>query len=189
VARERVRVVILCEDAVHRAFFEGLCKQLGKSPIRVLVAPKGLGSGEQWVRENYVREVRAHRSQANHQPNLALLVATDGDRFGVVKRKESLDQALLDAGLRARGPLENLAICVPTWSIETWLAWLCQCSHLGTMDEQTRYKNDADYGRCEQQGQITTRKAVEAWTVPPLPTETTVVPSLTDGRAEWLRIP
>jgi hypothetical protein len=136
------------------------------------------------VREQYVREVKAHRSQANHQPNLALLVATDGDRFGVEKRKQSLDQALLDAGLTARGPLERVAICVPTWSIETWLAWLCQCSHLDAVDEHTRYKNDPRFSRCEEQQLISCKRAVDAWSEPPRPEELAVVPSLTDGRAE-----
>lgn len=50
--RERVRVVVLCEDAVHRSFFEGLCKQLGKSPIRVLVAPGEPGRGSNGCASN-----------------------------------------------------------------------------------------------------------------------------------------
>lgn len=58
------RAVILCEDRQHEVFARHFLVNCGVNPkrIRVNVAPKGTGSGEQYVRENYPSEVKEHRS-------------------------------------------------------------------------------------------------------------------------------
>jgi hypothetical protein len=109
----------------------------------------------------------AHRSQAAHQANLVLVVMTDGDRFGVVARKASLDDELANAGQRPRQSAERIAYLVPTWSIETWLAWLCGAAgDLEGFDEAKPYKNDNGYRRAADRGVISTKKAATAWTAP-----------------------
>lgn len=181
--KRRTQVVLLCEDVEQRSFFEGLCRRLGfvSRVIRVLVAPSGKGAAEQWVRAQYPREVRAYRAKENHLTN-GLLAAIDGDACGVAFRKEQLDEGLRDDGQDPRKPGDRIATCVPTWSIETWLAWLCAS---GQVDESTPYKEEPSYRRAREAGSISARGAIEAWFSGARAGEP---PSLTDGRQEIERL-
>jgi len=66
-------------------------------------------------------------------------VAIDGDNKGVSVRKLELDRELVNAGVEARTPSEPIAVLVPTWSIETWLASLVNSS---AYDESRPLKED-----------------------------------------------
>jgi len=59
------QVVILCEDRQQEVFARHFLINCGidRRRIRVNVAPKGIGSGEQYVRKNYPIEVKIHRSR------------------------------------------------------------------------------------------------------------------------------
>jgi hypothetical protein len=181
--KRRTLVVLLCEDVEQRSFFEGLCKRLGfvSRVIRVLVAPPGKGAAEQWVRAQYPREVRAYRAKENHLTN-GLLAAIDGDARGVIARKAQLDEALAESEQDPRHPEDRIATCVPTWSIETWLAWLCGS---GDVDERTPYKNEPSYRRAREAGSISAKDAIEGWFSAVRAGEP---PSLTDGRHEIERL-
>jgi len=89
--------------------------------MRVEKAPGGRGAGEQFVRERFSLELKAHRSRPVSQ---ALVVLIDGDRHGVASRLHQLDQACRDAGVAERADEERVAVIIPTWNIETWLAYL-----------------------------------------------------------------
>jgi hypothetical protein len=134
----RVRVVILCEDRAQEHFFRRLCERLDRRP-RIVIAPKGQGSAEQWVRKHYRAEVQAYRRQQHER--VALLTVIDGDRYGVEARKKELEEALREAGFEVRQDDERMAVCVPTWSIETWFVWLCGV--LEEVDEGVQYKDAA----------------------------------------------
>jgi hypothetical protein len=189
VAREAVRAVVLCEDQRHRAFALRLLERLGVTPISVVVAPKGAGSAEQWVREQYPKEAKAHRSRAGAQPNLILVVMTDGDRFGVAARKASLDDRLGKDEQPRRGPTERIACLIPTWSIETWLAWLCQAENeLAGFSEATSFKNDGTFERLWAKKAISARLAIEGW-AQLRHDEAARIPSLEDARTELRRVP
>ena len=180
--RRGVQVVILCEDKAHERFFRKLVQRLGHRLIRVEVAPSGEGDASQWVLAHVAGEVRAHRSYANHLSS-GLVVVVDGDDKGVARRKQSVDDTLHAAGLDRRGRGETILIAVPTWSIETWLLWLCGVRDL---NEEESLK---DRGKQEEgKGVVSVSAAVEAWMAPPDPNEPTVVPSLSDGRLEMDRL-
>lgn len=179
----RTQVVLLCEDAEQRRFFEALCKRLGfvSRIVSVVVAPPGTGAAEAWVRARFPREVRAYRAQANHLTN-GLLTAVDGDSLGVTSRKVQLDEASRNAGQDPRRDDERIAVCVPTWSIETWLASLCG---LGPVGEGRSCKKDAVFQRAKEAGTVTTKMAVDSWFAGASPGEPA---SLTDGRLEIERL-
>jgi hypothetical protein len=182
--KRRVRIVILCEDRAQQHFFKKLSEQLDHVVLpRIQIAPAGQGSAEQWVRKQYPTEVRAHRQKSAEL--IGLVVGTDGDRFGVDQRKSDLDQALKGADLPLRQDDERIAICVPTWSIETWFAWLCGLSHV---DEATKYKNDTGYNAAQRRQEISPTIAAQRWTEEPKPDEAERVPSLDDGRWEMARL-
>jgi hypothetical protein len=186
--RERVRVVAICEDKLQRSFLIRLFARLRIDPVRWAVAPSGEGSAEQWVRKQLLEEAKAHRSQAKHQTNLSLVVMTDGDKLGVAERQGSLDKALTDAEHVARQGTERIAYLIPTWSIETWLAWLCGFSEqLGGIDETIQYKKHGALRTLIEAEVVSPKLAVAVW-VPPLPKEEIAVPSLATARRELVRI-
>lgn len=181
--RRRTQLVVLCEDVEHERFFRHLCRELKfLRHVRFVLAPPGSGAAEQWVRSRYPLEVRVYRSKANHLTN-GLLVVIDGDQLGVDRRKSQLDEALEQDGQETRRPGDRIAACVPTWSIETWLLWLC-----GTdpVDERTPYKRDPTFQRKREAGEVSPEDAVKAWFSPRQ--RSSAPSSLADGRTELARI-
>lgn len=145
-ARERVRVVLLCEDDEHRRFAHHASRKLGRHyrELRLLVSPTGRGAAESWVRKRYAEEVLIHRRRASSQGGLALVVVIDADRQTVDRRHQQLAAALKQSGIEERRPSEKIVIWVPKRHIETWVTDLLQ----GNSNEHDDYKNvmrDVDY--------------------------------------------
>jgi hypothetical protein len=137
----RVQLVLLCEDRQHEAFARRFLNAMGweTRALRVEKAPGGRGAGEQFVRERFPLELKAHRSRPVSQ---ALVVLLDGDRQGSGVRQQRLDQACREAGVAERARDERVALFIPTWNIETWLAYLDG----GKVDE-----GKSDYPRLERE--------------------------------------
>lgn len=145
---------MLGEDRRQESFFRRYLRQRGLTALRYEVAPRGRGSAVQWVLERYPDEVKAVRQR--RRENVALLVVVDGDNQGVAARKAQLDKALTDNGMDPRGADERIALCVPTWSIESWLLEL---NGVAGVDEGTDKKRDWD--QAERQGAGTISAAVK----------------------------
>src|SRR4051794_23033549 len=94
----RVQLVLLCEDKQHEAFARRFLNAMGweTRAMRVEKAPGGRGAGEQFVRERFPLELKAHRIRPVSQ---ALVVLVDGDREGSVARRQRLEQACREAGV------------------------------------------------------------------------------------------
>ncbi len=120
----KIRVVLLCEDKQHRAFVTRLIHRLGWKPrdLRIVQSPTGRGSAEHYVRNGFPRELQWLRSKGGEQ--VYLIVMVDGDAAGVSKRKASLSAACHELGVPPPGDADNVVICVPSWNIETWPAYL-----------------------------------------------------------------
>jgi hypothetical protein len=119
------QVVLLCEDTQHEVFARRFLELNGVSgrAIRVEKAPKGRGSGEQWVREVYPKEVGAHRSE-NYIKGRALIVMIDEDTQATGSRAEALVSALEHHEQGERTPDEAIIHAIPARNIETWIAYL-----------------------------------------------------------------
>ena len=120
-----VEVVILCEDRQQEVFIRRFLQRRGRErgQFRALISPAGRGSGEQWVRERFPRELKAHRSQRARRANW-LLVATDADARTVEERLHSFAKVCQDADVPFRGGQEKVLFIVPRRNIETWFAYL-----------------------------------------------------------------
>ncbi len=169
-ASEQRRVRILCEDRRTERFIRRICERYQVRVEDVVIAPSGKGAASAWVRRNYAKYVRKRRAK-NFQPNLGLLVVIDGDNLGVAARLQELDAELDSARVERRQPTESIAVFVPTWSVETWLAHL---SGLEGIDEGTPLKDEAAARRLWSDGRVyaaTIKIAVAAWNAeePPLP--------------------
>ena len=89
--------MLLCEDKQQSTFVYRFLIEMGwrKDQIRIRSAKPGKGSAEQYVRDQYPKELVEHRNASVSQ---ALMVMIDGDRDGIRGRMDELDDA------RARKP-------------------------------------------------------------------------------------
>lgn len=181
-ASDRRRVLLLCEDRRTERFLRRLCKRYGVDVIDAKPAPSGQGAASAWVRRKYAEYVRKRRSK-NFQANLGLLIAVDGDNLGVKARLRELEMELRIAEIEPRGDAEPVAIFVPTWSIETWLAHLHGAQGI---DETRSLKDDGELRALWRDGaaEAATCKAVAAaWNNTPAP-----LPSLRSAYDEAPRV-
>ena len=139
-----VEVIVLCEDLQQEDFIRRLLQKRGRQryDFRPLISPAGRGSGEQWVRERFPRELKAHRSQAGRR-NTWLIVATDADTQRVDSRIESFAQACNDAGVPFRKENERVMFVVPKRNIETWFAYL-RGENVNEADTYRKYDFESD---------------------------------------------
>ncbi len=119
----RVQIVLLCEDTQHEACLRRFLFGMGweMRAIRVEKAVTGRGSADQFVRQQFPRELKAHRTRHASQ---AFVTMMDGDRYGVEARLGQLNEACRAGGVDVRSLGERVAVFVPTWSIETGFAYL-----------------------------------------------------------------
>ena len=116
-------MVIICEDTQQECFARRFLYGMGweKHQLRIQKSPSGRGSGEQWVREKYVEEIRNH-SRRNVRYAIAALV--DGDTTGVSGRIQQFDNECIEQGVSVRSAADEVAIIIPTRNIETWINYL-----------------------------------------------------------------
>ena len=119
----RVRMTLLYEDKQHEAFALRFPEKMGwsKRQIQRVKAPGGRGAAEQFIRRQLATELQALRRRRG---NVLLVVLIDGDRFGIKRRLAQLDEACDEKQIPHKQENEPVFIFVPTWNIETWLAYL-----------------------------------------------------------------
>lgn len=88
------QIVLLREDIQHETFGRRFLKKMGWSnyQMRILRAPGGHGSAQQFVRKHFPEELEAYRRRRN-RVSVALVVMLDGDDRGVDQRIAELDDA------------------------------------------------------------------------------------------------
>lgn len=154
------RLYVLCEDRWQERFVRQLLERYDIACLQVEIAPAGKGAGSAWVRKTYPGLAKRLRSK-NFQKSLGLLVVIDGDNLGFHKRKRELDEERRSQGLAVRSSTEPVAIFVPTWSIETWLAELCG---RGPVAESEPVKDDPGLRELwDRREAETLRAAADAW--------------------------
>lgn len=176
------RVRLLCEDPRTDRFLRKLCKRFNVWVLESDVAPNGRGDASVWVRRRYASSVARLRAR-RYQRNLGLIVAIDGDNKGVSARKAELAAELAAVHMPPRADDEPIAVFVPTWSIETWLALLCGAENV---TETEPLKDHPDFRKFWEDGTVEAKAiatAVEAWKGDIAP-----LPSLADGYEEAARV-
>ncbi|MDE0524556.1 MAG: hypothetical protein OXH79_21655 [Boseongicola sp.] len=138
----KVKLVLLCEDSQHDTFLRRFLKALNwdTREMRVARVRAGMGSGEQFVRTRLPIELKAYRQNRNRVA-YALVVMIDGDNQGVKGRIQQLTDECREFEICMPQKGEKVAVFVPTWNIETWLAYL---------DDQDVDERKADYPRLER---------------------------------------
>src|SRR5580698_2093395 len=102
-------IIVLLEDDHQQRVVYRYLKLRGLARESVFKSsPSGEGSGEQWVRQRFVKEVTAYRGR-RAKAETALIVVIDADRRSVQQRLNQLQQTLRDAGLPVVGDSERVA--------------------------------------------------------------------------------
>jgi hypothetical protein len=112
----KAQVFILCEDTVHYHFARKYFELLGFTKIRGDYNPKGrsVGSGAEFVKNNYEKEIKAFHSKANHL-NYILVVIVDDDTKDNVKKLHQKYTPLSN---------ETILIFSPIRNIESWFHYI-----------------------------------------------------------------
>ena len=121
----RVQLVLLFEDQQHEVFSRRFFGRMGwdKRKFRVERSPPGKGSAERFVRRSFPQELKTYRGRRNHVECM-LVIMIDGDAGGVDARVAALDEECRNADVQPPQWEDQVAVLVPTWRIETWLAYL-----------------------------------------------------------------
>lgn len=124
-SRCAVGVVILSEDTQSECFIRRFLHRHGwdRRQIRAETLPRGQGSGEQWVREKFIKELKAYRSRTSRAAT-CLIVASDADDKTVDERIQTFRNMCAEEGVAFRNEGERVAFIIPRRNIETWLAYL-----------------------------------------------------------------
>lgn len=133
------QVVIIGEDDMHLNFVCRCLYRIGvnRHQISRRRSPFARGAGEQWVRKNYAKEVRAYRSRSK-RAETALIVVIDADNLEVTGRLLPLGKALEENGLQPRDSSEQILHLIPKRNIETWL----HCLNGKIVSETEDYKKN-----------------------------------------------
>lgn len=120
---KRVQLVVLCEDDQHETFIRRFLKQTRRNDhlLRVEKLQRNGGSGQAFVRRRFPLELAEHRRRPVSQ---VLIVMVDGDERGVAARMNELESACRKLRPPVKFPEDGVFVVVPTWRIETWLAYL-----------------------------------------------------------------
>lgn len=122
---------ILCEDAQTDVFVRqflslrhGIGRRKRREYFETLPFPRGAGAGEQWVRENFPKELGIIRRRQARQSGACLVVAIDADRHTTDERLRQLHAACREQKIDEPVPDDPVLIAIPRRNIETWLAYL-----------------------------------------------------------------
>lgn len=130
------QIILLVEDNLHQQFIFKYIRTLGyeRHAIRVVKAPSGAGSAEQWIRDRFASEIEACRRR---HAETKLVVLIDADAYTVQQRLGQLNKKLRDVGAAmVPSDTKQVAFLVPRRNIETWLL----CLNRVPVDEETDYK-------------------------------------------------
>ena len=146
-----VRLTLLCEDKLQMVFAHRFFTALGWNlrDWKPITAPAGRGAAEQFVRMEFPRQLNALREKGDEQVFLVVLI--DGDAAGTRQRRRQIDEACRDKGIEPPTDAERVLVCVPTWNIETWLAYLADEEIDESVSDYPRF--DGRESECEAQVQ------------------------------------
>ncbi len=185
---ERIaNIVIVVEDVEQQnlvfRYLEQCIRGLTYRRCRFERPAKGLGSGEQFVRNRYPVEVLEHRFRMAKASAL-LVVMVDADLETTKRRAAQLSDELRAAGIEKRRDKEPIVVLIPKRHVETWIRAL-----LGhQVDEITDYTK-APYSPPLAKDIQNAAVELHKWTRPGAGPGATSPPSQTASIPEWRKIP
>lgn len=117
-----MKIVLLCEDMQTIMFIRRFLKKRKFKPRDIFVRERAAGkkSGEQWVREEFPKELRYARSGTGR----FLIVVIDADTGSKQDRLSQLTRECTRQGIAGKTDSDPVILAVPRRNIETWFAYL-----------------------------------------------------------------
>ncbi len=137
--KTKAQIFILCEDTVHYHFAKKYFELLGFNNRKITgkYNPTGrsVGSGAEYVKKNYEKEVRAFRSKANHLDYILVVIIDD----------DTKDNAKFLYQKCTPSSNETILIFSPARNIESWFCYIdtgnLSIEDLNEQGKITDYKN------------------------------------------------
>jgi hypothetical protein len=139
----KVEILVYCEDSQQEAFIRRFLKMKNypRNKIDVHKSPRGKGSAEQWVLNQFVNALNNYRKRkVDHK----IVFIRDADTLTLNDRIRQFESACRLAGIQPRQPNEKIALILPRRNIETWFEYL----NGATVDETTVYRKYDRAGDC-----------------------------------------
>jgi len=175
-------VTILAEDRRQQQVIFRYLRRIGLEIHAMRLLPPSAGSGEQWVREQFPKELSEYRSRSA-RAETKLIAVTDADTLSVEERLAQLDRRLRDDGVDLiRTDIEQVARLIPKRNIETWL--LCLNGDVAEEGEKDYKRTRNDWDDLIQPSANT----LYAWTRPNAQIPDHCVPSLRHAIGELRRL-
>lgn len=161
-SKNRIKITLLCEDRQQEVFVRHFLVKRGFNSRDINSRlPSIHQSGEQFVRETYLQEVRKYRQAINIQKNnqkenpkrmtvIALIVMTDADNLSVEERLATLSKKLQENALPDRQKEEAIAVFIPKRNIETWIKYL-KGEEWSETEKKSLNKNTGNESDCKPQ--------------------------------------
>lgn len=135
----KAQIFILCEDTVHYHFAKKYFELLGFNNRKIIgkYNPRGrsVGSGAEYVKNNYEQEIKAFRSKVNHLDYILVIIIDDDTKNNAKNLYQKYTPSLN----------ENILIFSPVRNIESWFSYIDTGNfHVENKDEQgkiTDYKS------------------------------------------------
>lgn len=127
------RIVLLCEDRQMSAFARRFLfrRNFTSRQVESMHSKPGRGSGEQWVRDRFPRQLRAVRERQR----TFLIAMVDADSGSTANRRSQLVQECRKQGVAPPSKDDPVLVVVPKRNIETWFAYLAG----DDVDETAKY--------------------------------------------------
>jgi|GEM_PF-2293475 len=137
--KRQVQLIVVCEDDEHYSFACGYLKAKRYSLHRVRSRISPRGCARDYVKRQYVLEVRAARKycRMNQSETYGLIILIDQDTNRQPNVYVDLDAELNNAGFAARSNSDPFAIFVPKRNVETWVYHLLDAGR--SVDEEEDY--------------------------------------------------
>ena len=116
------KYIVLCEDKLTHCFIRRFLIAQGINGRKIVSLPLPAdGCGEQYVRMQFPKQLRALRSKS-FDSNV-LIVAIDADKKTVQERKLQFNDACNAVEIETRTEDDKLLIFIPKRNIETWIKY------------------------------------------------------------------
>jgi hypothetical protein len=118
-------IFAIVEDQRQMQFLYRFLRCEGMKPHEITIdfSPSAQGSAEQWVRENFAKQVGKCRARnACRRAATSMFVVLDADNQSVKAHHDELDNALEADHQQKLDPVSDpIARLIPKWSVETWI--------------------------------------------------------------------
>lgn len=142
-----VKIILLCEDQQTDSFVRNFLKHRNFKYRDITTCPlprSNGGAGEQSVRKQYSRQLKAIRNKKNAY----LIVVIDADIHTLDYRHQQLKQECEENRIPPRNSSDiNVLHIIPRRNIETWLKYL---KNENNIDESVQYPKLKRPGDCKE---------------------------------------